>query len=363
MNIRFFTSRFFLMSCILLAACTSGETDSSDRPTPYPTGDTIQLVGTSSPPAFIGDIHQVVIDTDMATDDWMAILFLLNRQDVDVLAITVTGTGEAHCDPGVSNALGLVNLASQEPIPVACGQETPLRGNHVFPQGWRDFVDNLAGLTLPEAVNPISGLDAVQLLTETIQSSSEKVTLLTLGPLTNIAAAFQSEPGLAEDIAMIYIMGGAVNVPGNLGADVEGNTTAEWNIYIDPYAANVVFASGAPVTLVGLDATNQVPLTMDFYQRLESNQNMASAIFVRDVLSQMQGFMQSGNYYFWDPLAAGIMVDNSLATFQEYTLCVVEDEGPESGRTVISDGCPSVRTAVSADGTRFEQVFLETLNR
>ncbi len=353
-----------LLTGTLLAACTFGGTGTTNKPTPYPTGDTVHLITTPVGPLSVStfDTRPVIIDTDMATDDWLAILYLLHRPDVDVQAIMVTGAGEAHCDPGVSNALGLVGLASQTPVAVACGQETPLRGNHVFPQGWRDFVDNLAGLTLPEATNPVTGIEAVQLLTQILQSSPEKVTILALGPLTNIAAALQSEPGLAENIERIYIMGGAVNVPGNLGTDVVGNITAEWNIYIDPYAANVVFASGIPATLVGLDATNQAPLTMTFFRRLESTQNTSSAIFVFDVLSQMQDFMQFGNYYFWDPLAAGIMVDESLASYQDYPLCVVEDEGPESGRTVVSDGCPSVRVAVSAEGARFEQNFLETLN-
>ncbi|HEX7567723.1 MAG TPA: nucleoside hydrolase, partial [Anaerolineaceae bacterium] len=218
----------------------------------------------------------VIIDTDMARDDWMAILYLLNRPDVDVKAITVTGTGEAHCVPGVRNALRLVALAGYHPIPVACGREAPLQGNHVYPQAWRDLVDNLVGLTLPDGTNPDPGVDAVQLLTQIVQSSPEKVKILALGPLTNLAEAFQAAPGLVDNIGWIYIMGGAVHVPGNLRADVSGNTTAEWNIYIDPRAANIVFDSGASVTLVGLDATNHVPLTMDFYRRLQAAQSASS---------------------------------------------------------------------------------------
>src|SRR5678815_3660267 len=75
-----------------------------------------------------------VIDTDMAADDWMAIMYLLSRTDVEVKAITVTGTGEAHCNPGVQNAMNLVALAGSPEVPVACGRETPLQGDHTFPQ-------------------------------------------------------------------------------------------------------------------------------------------------------------------------------------------------------------------------------------
>lgn len=91
----------------------------------------------------------VIIDTDMAPDDWIAILYLLQRPDIEVKAITVAGTGEAHCHPGVQNALGLAAVAGKTGIPVACGRETPLQGQNVFPTEWRETADNMAGLSLP----------------------------------------------------------------------------------------------------------------------------------------------------------------------------------------------------------------------
>ena len=93
----------------------------------------------------LADAQPFIIDTDMAADDWMAILYLLQRPDVDVRAITVTGAGEAHCQPGVQNALGLTALAGRPQIPVACGRETPLKGDHAFPMDWRKNVDALLG--------------------------------------------------------------------------------------------------------------------------------------------------------------------------------------------------------------------------
>jgi inosine-uridine nucleoside N-ribohydrolase len=295
----------------------------------------------------------------MAADDWMAILYLLQRQDVKVMAITVTGAGETHCDQGVQHALGLVALSGYDPIPVACGGETPLKGNHTFPDSWRKGIDNLLGLTLPKGQNTASNQTAVELFASVVQSSPAKVTLLTLGPLTNIAEVLQTDPSLADKIERIYIMGGAINVPGNLGGN---NTMAEWNIYIDPYAANVVLQSGAPITIVPLDVTNQVPLTAKFYHRLEGNHTSPEATFVFDILTKLKAFITSGGYFFWDPLAAAILTDESLATFQGNNLCVVEKEGPESGRTESGNGCPEVRVAVSGDGRRFEEIFLDTLN-
>jgi len=220
------------------------------------------------------------------------------------------------------------------------------------------------GLTLPEGQNTAANISAVELLASVIQSSPDKVTLLTLGPLTNVAETLQNSPSLADNIERIYIMGGAVNVPGNVGASGVGinNNTAEWNIYVDPYATNIVLQSSAPITLVPLDATNHVPLTAKFYNRLESNHISPEATFVYDVLTKRKAFIDSGGYYFWDPLAAAILTDESLATFQNENPCVVETEGPESGWTKSGNGCPEVRVAISADGGRFEQIFLDTLN-
>ncbi len=146
----------FVLMGVCLAACAGVVTP---RPTPTP---------------FIGAPRAVVVDTDMAGDDWMAILYLLQRQDVSVKAITVTGAGEAHCAPGVRNALGLIALAGETGIPVACGRETPLEGNHAFPAAWREGVDSLFGLSLPEGVNPAITLSAAELLRSSRASSHRR---------------------------------------------------------------------------------------------------------------------------------------------------------------------------------------------
>jgi pyrimidine-specific ribonucleoside hydrolase len=303
----------------------------------------------------------MVIDTDMAPDDWMAIVYLLQRPDVDVRAITVTGTGEAHCGPGVQNALDLAALVGRPDVPVACGRETPLQGDHVFPQGWRDWSDALAGLTLAANPNPPASQDAVSLLTSTVLAAPEEVVLVTLGPLTNVAEALQAEPELADALAEIIIMGGAFDVPGNIGQPIE-NTAAEWNIYVDPYAAARVVESGAPVTFVPLDATDDCPLTVDFYNRIAADHTTPAAEFIYRLLYQQHDFILSGDYYFWDPLTAAIATDESLATFEDRTAIVIEEEGPESGATrTAEDGSP-VRVAISADRERFEALFIDVLN-
>lgn len=306
----------------------------------------------------------VVIDTDMGADDWMALLYLLQRTDISIKAITVVGTGMGHCDPGVSHVLGLVALAGHAPVPAACGRETPLAGNHAFPDSWRTAADTFmsTGLTLPEGKNPVAGKSAVELLAATIQSSPEKVTVLELGPLTNLAELLQSTPAVTGKIEMIYLMSGAVHVPGNIGDSVPvENLVAEWNIYVDPRAAAIVLESGVPLTLVPLDATNQVKITDDFYRQLQAGHLTPEATWIFDLFTKEQGYFQASDY-FWDQLTAAVLTDESLVTFEQDPLCVVEEEGPQCGQTKIAPGCPKVRVAVSADRMRFEQLFLDTLN-
>ena len=316
-----------------------------------------------TPHTIAADAQPIIIDTDMAPDDWMAILYLLGRSDVDVKAISVTGVGEAHCSAGVLNARNLVALAGRPEIPVACGRQKPLAGEHTFPDAWRLAVDNLLGLKLPENSSEASIECATEMLTCIVQESPRKVHIIALGPLTNIAKALRDEPALVNNLEMITIMGGAVNVPGNVGtsSDID-NDVAEWNIYVDPVAAGLVFTSGVPITLVPLDATNSVPLTMDFYKRLEKDRTTSVAEFVYRVLAAKEDDVRSGFYYFWDPLAAAIATEDDLGVFQEIPLVVIEEEGPESGRTLESDNGSLIRVAVGVDRERFETLFLDAVN-
>jgi inosine-uridine nucleoside N-ribohydrolase len=302
----------------------------------------------------------ILIDTDMSQDDWMAILYLLQHSEVEVLAITVTGTGIAHCDPGVQNTMNLLALAGNPDIPVACGRETPLQGDHAFPAEWREGPDAMLGLSLPQNSNPLPEGTAVDLLTTTVQDSPDKITVVALGPLVNLAEAFTAEPALVENVAMVYMMGGAVDVPGTVW--IEGlieDPVAEWNIWVDPLAAQQVFESGVPITLVPLDATNDVPIKYKFHREYEDTATTPEAQFVIEVTKIL---WQVPDYYFWDALCAAIATDESLTTLEERTLIVIIEEGAESGRLVEGENGTTMRVAFGADQERFERLFMTVLN-
>jgi inosine-uridine nucleoside N-ribohydrolase len=305
----------------------------------------------------------VVIDTDMGPDDWLAILFLLGRPDVNVVAITVSGTGEAHCGPGVQNAIALIAVAGKTNIPVACGRETPLAGTHAFPEEWRARVDAHLGIPLAtEPENPSRG-SAFDLMASTLRASPETVTVLTLGPLTNLADVLHQMPDLGDRIGATFIMGGAVEVAGNVGGSGLGidNNVAEWNVYVDPVAAKAVLDAGIRATLIPLDATNHAPLSEAFAARLAADAGSPSAKFASDVLTRLRASIAVG-YYFWDPFAAAVLVDESLTTFESRGLSVVVDEGPESGRVITNADAPATRFATSADLGRLETLLIDTLN-
>ena len=250
-----------------------------------------------------------IIDTDVALDDWMAILYLLSSPQVDVRAITVVATGEAHAGPGVRTIQGLLALTTTR-CTGGCRPIDPLRGQQAFPLLLRLAMDVRLLLRLPKPLEPASTLDAAALLRQEITTSPQPVTIVALGPLTNLAEALLATPSLADKIARIVIMGGALHVAGNireLNPRIE-NAFAEWNIFCDPYAADVVFQSGAPITLVPLDATNQAPLSDAFVQRLATGPATPASQFVLRAIRRFLPLLRGQTFYLWDPLAAVVAV-------------------------------------------------------
>ena len=225
-------------------------------------------------------IPQLIIDTDMSFDDLMAILYLLSRKECELLAITVSGTGICHARQGATNALHLLSLAGKEAqgIPVALGDEQPLDGFHSFPEPSREAADGLYGAQLPSSAAQPVHLPTVDLLITQLTHAERPVTILCIAPLTNIAQALTSVPAIKAKIERLVIMAGALGVKGHVVipgfTDDLKNEVTDWNSYVDPLAAQQVFRSGVPITLVPLDATNEVPLTPS-----SSSCSMSSAKF------------------------------------------------------------------------------------
>jgi len=293
---------------------------------------------------------QVVVDGDAAIDDIKALVYLLEQPDVEILAITVSGTGIAHCPVAAENISATLARIDAPDIPVACGRNTPLGGANEAPEAFRNAADTLGGVDLPEAPDP-ADTSAPDLLIETLAEADDIVVVAT-GPLTNIAEAFRSDPTLVDHIETMYLMGGAVDVGGNV---LYGNPDAEFNIWADPRAAAEVFETDVPITLIPLDATNALPLTPYHYEAVEAHRTASpSAEFLAEYLDVTPLY---GGMYHWDELAAVAATDESVVAIEERLLEVVEAGGPSAGATVVSDGGRLVRVAVDTDRQRFEDAF------
>ena len=194
----------------------------------------------------------VIIDTDPGVDDLLAILLALKSPELQVDALTVVG-GNCSLADATRNALRVLEIAKRPDIPVYKGAARPLRGRYVYAR----YFHGPRGLTgrLPEPrIAAADGLNAVDAIASRIESADTPITLIALGPLTNVARLIERRPDAAERLSTVLVMGGAVDVPGNV------TPFAEFNTYSDPEAAQVVFQSGVDVRLIGLDVCNPVYL-------------------------------------------------------------------------------------------------------
>jgi inosine-uridine nucleoside N-ribohydrolase len=263
---------------------------------------------------------KIIFDNDAASDDVIAFIYLASHPNISIEGITIAGTGEAHGADGARNMADLCYFLRLTNIPIAYGSEKPYDSNgKPFPYFLRKMMDDLfKEMKIPKNPNPDISSSAVMLMKKIISSNHEKITFLATGPLTNIAEFIKAYPYLKNKIEKIVIMGGAIHVKGNI-QEVDSqskNAVAEWNIYADPKAAQIVFSSNIPIILVPLDATNQVPITKDFYKKVSQddlpNIKLIYRLF-KDIVDLIGEDLFFKKFYLWDPLAAIICLDPDVA--------------------------------------------------
>jgi pyrimidine-specific ribonucleoside hydrolase len=308
----------------------------------------------------------MVIDTDAGLDDAIAILYLASSPAVDLRAVTVTGTGLAHCFPGARNVVGLLELAGRSDVPVSCGPEEPLGPDDLFqpfPEDWRRMADGRYGDAWRIGRGEVDERPAPELLIESVRRAARPVTLVTLGPLTNVSAALAKDEGVASRIEQVVAMGGAFDVSGNT-SNAEPPPTrdvAEWNIYADPQSARHVVDSDLALRFVPLDATNAVPLDAAVMRAVARAPTTDVMSVVSGLLSGVHGMVTAGEYYLWDPLAAVLAVRPELGTLEDRAVDVVT-EGADAGRTVTAGRAgQSAEIFTAVDGRAAEAELLSGL--
>ncbi|QFQ86873.1 nucleoside hydrolase [Paracoccus kondratievae] len=215
--------------------------------------------------------RKIIIDTDPGQDDAVAILLALASPELEVLGLSVVA-GNVPLHHTERNARMLCELAGRPDLPVYAGCDAPLQRKLVTAEHVHGKT-GLDGVTLPEPTMPLAPGHAVDFLIETLRREEPgTVTLVPIGPLTNIAAAFQRAPDIIPRVQEIVLMGGAYFEVGNV------TPTAEFNIYVDPEAAKIVFASGAPLTVMPLDVTHRVLTSRPWVETMRAMGRVGQAV-------------------------------------------------------------------------------------
>ena len=319
-----------------------------------------------------GAPRRVIIDTDPGTDDAMAIILALNSAEFKVEALTVV-PGNVDGRQGLENALKIVSLAGRCDVLVAGGAQHPLNQKLITAQFWHGK-NGLANVELPASkckADPRFGPD---LIIEMIHKYPHEITLIPVGPLTNIALAVSKDPSIAALVKDIVIMGGSIT-----GGNVNG--AAEANIYNDPEAAQIVFNAGWMVTMVGSDVGERTLITRKYLAELQSSHGPQNDFIAKIAdfyltRSEKSGYSGAAMY---DPLAVGIALDPTLGTLKEMHVDVETKGEFTRGETVanrmganennvlhgdhyeiegVNQLKPNARVCLASDADRFLQLFI-----
>jgi purine nucleosidase len=300
----------------------------------------------------------LIHDHDGHVDDLLSCILLWLSPEIDLQAIGITN-GDCYVDQ-IFEAMQKVAtyLDIDGPEIAIIEDDVP----NQFPENWRResyiinelplFRDNY--LKKPYQQGRPRRTDSV--FFDCLSNSKVPLTVVTTGPLTNVAKLLAANPELKENIQEFIIMGGALNVKGNVEEDGTDGT-AEWNVYSDPTAFKQILETKLPIKLITLDLTNELPVTKDFVAKLEElGENSRACALAAKLWSLVKGF----DYYFWDTITAAVAIQPGLFTFKEMKIDV-STSGRNMGKTSGSMFGKKVQVATQVDKKAFEDLLLSIL--
>jgi len=319
---------------------------------------------------------RAIIDTDPGVDDVLALLLALRSPELEVKAIT-TVNGNVALEQATKNAALVLDLLGPEPRPIlARGAAQPLGKGFIRARSVHgsDGLGELNRFKNPDGTPryrfpqlPQDIPDATEVLLDLLGQHPEELTLITLGPLTNLAEALQADKRRVMGLREVVIMGGAIRIPGNI------TPSAEFNISVDPYAAQRVFQSGLPIKLIPLDVTERVCLDSTEVKDLAQAMPEPLGTFLNDVTEKAMEYMREvrgkAAILLHDPLAVGVAVDPTIVTATSLHVDVETHDGITRGMTLadlrpIRDDLkqsPNLRAALEVASERFLSFFEERL--
>ncbi len=297
----------------------------------------------------------LILDVDTGTDDALALAYAHANPNIELVAAT-TVAGNIGVDLATANTLAVLDYVGANDVPVYRGASHPLVRPH------RDAIyfhheNGMGGAQIPASSREVGEYKGPAVMIRLAKQRPGEITLVCLGPLTNLAIALNVEPAMTELLAGVVLMGGAYNVPGNT------TPAAEFNILVDPEAAEQVFA--APfrrVTAVGLDVTEQVRLTTtDWKHALENAAALhPTAALLGEVGRFAYGELGRDSFALHDPLAVAAALDPDLISREEAAIAVDTTNGDSLGQTRIV-GPGRVNVAIAVDVERALRDFRETV--
>ncbi len=313
--------------------------------------------------------RKIIIDTDPGIDDAMAIFFALASPEIEVVGVT-TIFGNAHTDVTTRNALSLLEIAERSDIPVAAGASKPISSEFRGPAASVHGEDGQGNVGLPTPKTQPIEKRACDFIVETVMDDPGAITLVPIGPLTNIAVALEMEPRLGEALGGIVLMGGNAFVPGN------ATPVAEANIVNDPEAADIVFGAACPVSMCGLDVTEKNFMDGETLDRIASYSNRR-ARHLSAILSWYRDFyrewMNIDGIYVHDSTAIAYVLDPTLFETVKHPVRVDTTAGISRGKTWPAvrrsaderpwEGRPDVTICTGIDSAAATELELSALSR
>lgn len=305
---------------------------------------------------------RIIIDTDTASDDAVAIVMAVQWPDIQVDALTIV-SGNVSLAQGSINARYTLEVCGAD-VPVYNGCDRPLLREAEYAD-WYHGADGMGNMNYPAPKQPAQETHAVQELIRRFGNEPGEITLVTLGPLTNIATALRLEPRLAEWVKHCYIMGGAACTVGNV------TPAAEYNLWVDPEAAQIVFGSGMPITMVGWElSTGEANISADEIEmiygfdtgraRLAMDCNKAAI----EAATTLQG--QSG-MALADPVTMAVVLDRAAGKrYSDHFVEISCDAEITRGMSVVDlygvlNREPNVEVCWELDAARYKEILYQTL--
>ncbi len=301
--------------------------------------------------------RKVYLNHDGGVDDLVSLYLLLRMKDVELVGVSVMDA-DCYIQPASSATRKIIERfggKEDKDIKIALSDS---RGVNPFPKDWRMHAFVVDALPILNEFKPItveeSDLKAHEDIVRVLRGSDEKVDLVFIGPLTDLARALDMDSGIEDKIGKLYWMGGTFLEHGNV-EEPEHDGTAEWNVYWDPFAAKKVWDSKIQIELVALESTRMVPLTMevrDMWAKLRKHEGIDFLGQCYAAVPPLTHFVTNSTYFLWDVLTTASFGKEELVKRQVVKSDVIT-EGPSRGRTVVKEDGRPVDLVYHADRDRF----------